>query len=90
MGGVAGSGLRHHQYGFRRYMPTSTSGSRFRYLLAPLLVADASAGIVPVDGGMYMAMESGRILGRAIVGVYLQADNFCAKQGKEVSTVKLD
>jgi hypothetical protein len=59
-------------------------------LLAPLFAACVSAGVVAVESGAYVVTDSGPVLGPVIVSVYHQATTFCAKQHKEVSTIKLD
>jgi hypothetical protein len=69
----------------------------FVALLPVMLVisACASTGVVPADRDTYIVSERGPTVGfsppiRQTASVYKQANEFCAKQNKQVETVKLD
>jgi hypothetical protein len=64
-------------------------------LLTLALSACASTGIVPADRDTFIVSERGPTVGfsppiRQTASVYRQANEFCAKQNKQVETVKLD
>ena len=52
--------------------------------------ANGSVNISNDGHGLYTVTDTGRVLGPTIVGLYSQASEFCPRQGKEVSTTKLD
>jgi len=63
--------------------------------LTLLISACASTGVVPADKDTYIVAERGPTVGfsrpiRQTASVYRQANEFCAKQNKQVETVKLD
>jgi hypothetical protein len=64
-------------------------------LLAVCLSACASTGVVPMDKGTYLiAKKSPRVGFGPPIGVkgeaYGEANEFCAKEGKTVETLKLE
>jgi len=64
-------------------------------LLLAAISACASTGVVPADKDTYIVSERGPTVGfsrpiRQTASVYKQANDFCAKQNKQVETVNLD
>ena len=54
-----------------------------------------STGVVPMDSGTYLLSKRSAQVGfgppiRAKADIYREASAFCAKQGKQVETVKLE
>jgi hypothetical protein len=63
--------------------------------LTLVISACASTGVVPADRDTYIVSERGPTVGfsrpvRQTASVYRQANEFCAKQNKQVETVNLD
>lgn len=64
-------------------------------LLGFALAACAGSGVIPMDAGAYMIAQTSPQAGfgppvTLRAEVYQEANTFCAKQGKEVETVKLE
>jgi hypothetical protein len=60
-----------------------------------LLAACASSGVVPMDKGSYLITKRSAQVGvgppvGVKADVYVEANEFCQKQGKEVETVNLN
>ena len=65
------------------------------FILFALALTACSTGIIPTDGGTYMiARRSAQVGAGPPVGAqakaYKDANDFCAKQGRSVETVKID
>lgn len=74
-------------------MPRVTS--LFFLVLLAISTACSSTGIVPMDQGTYMVAKRKATVGfgtadGAKADVYREANDFCAKKGMTVETVKLD
>lgn len=68
---------------------------RLSILISAGLVACANTGIIPMDKGTYLIAKKSPQVGFGppigIKGeVYSEANEFCAKEGKAVETVKLE
>lgn len=65
------------------------------FLLAACLIGCSTTGIVPMDKGTYLiAKKSAQVGFGPPIGIkgeaYSEANEFCAKEGKDVETVKLE
>jgi hypothetical protein len=75
---------------------TQLVSSRQLVFLAPiLLVACASTGVVPMDKGAYMISKKSPQVGFGPpIGIkgeaYTEANEFCARDGKTVETIKYE
>jgi hypothetical protein len=63
--------------------------------IACALASCASTGIVPADGNTFIVSDRGPTLGfsppiRQTAKVFKEANEYCARQGKQVEQVKLD
>ena len=64
-------------------------------LLVFLLAACSSTGVVPMDSGTYMIAKKSAQVGfgppdGVKADVYREANEFCAKENKEVETINLE
>ena len=64
-------------------------------LIALMLTACSSTGVVPMDGNSYMIAKRSARAGfgpptATKADVYREANAFCTEQGKSVETIKLD
>jgi|HubBroStandDraft_3_1064219.scaffolds.fasta_scaffold1289440_1 hypothetical protein len=59
-------------------------------LITMLLAANAICGVEPAGGDNFTVSSYGPVLGQDILRVYRLATDYCANQGKEVATIRLD